>query len=221
MERIIQQTLDGSNTVGIPSMGVTYHSKFGALAESKHIYVEAGLHFFLAQQNLSELSLLEMGFGTGLNALLTLLEAVRLKQKIYYQTIEIVPLALQEVEALGYDALLETDSICRSLHQARWNVPVRINEFFTLHKWQVDLLDFSPQIPIHLIYFDAFDAVAQPALWETPVFEKLFCAMQTGGVLTTYASKGNVRRAMKAAGFTVNKIPGPMGKWEMVRAIKP
>ncbi len=220
MERIIQQTLDGSNTIGIPSLGVTYHSKFGALAESKHIYLEAGLDFFLSQQNVSELSLLEMGFGTGLNALLTLLEAVRRKQKIYYQAIEIAPLTQPEVEALAYDALLETDGICRSLHQAPWNVPVRINEFFTLHKWQVDLLDFTSQLPLHLIYFDAFDAKAQPTLWETPVFGKLYHSLLIGGVLTTYASKGSVRRAMKAAGFTVNKIPGPLGKWEMVRAIK-
>jgi len=215
MERKIMLTGDGSPTVAIPEMGVTYHSRHGALQESRHVFIEAGLHFML-QQVEGSLSILEMGFGTGLNALLTAAEAAAHGRSIHYTALEALPLSREEYSGLEFP---DRETLA-TLHDAAWDAAVLINPHFTLYKLQTRLEDFRPSAFYDLVYFDAFAPSAQPQLWTTEIFEKLFACMQKGGVLVTYCSKGDVRRSMASAGFTVTKLTGPPGKREMVRALK-
>ena len=220
MKKEILRTQDGSYTVAIPEMNVTYHSTRGALQESIHIYVQSGLQYALPNIATDTISVFEMGFGTGLNALLTLQEAVMLKRKINYYAVELFPLTIEEAKALQQDEQLGTGNAAMQLHQAPWEQPVSINEFFTLHKTKQSLLDLSLNTSFDVIYFDAFAPNDQPELWTEALFTNLFNHLNPNGVLVTYSSKGTVRRAMQAAGFTVSKIPGPIGKAEIVRATK-
>ena len=220
MTKQILLTQDGSYTVAIPELKVTYHSTRGALQESIHIYIVSGLHFALPNITSETISIFEMGFGTGLNALLTLQEAIRLKRKVYYHTVELFPLTVEEAEALQQDTLLGTGSLGIQLHQAEWEEAVVINEYFTLYKTKQSLLDLSLNTQFDVVYFDAFAPNDQPELWTEAVFGNLYNHLNTKGILVTYSSNGAVRRAMQAAGFTVQKIPGPIGKAEIVRAVK-
>lgn len=224
MERHLQITADGSHTIAIPGLQLTYHSMHGAIQESMHVFIRSGLHALPGTHPL--LRIFEMGFGTGLNALLTLQQAVMQRQQIYYETVELYPLSTAEAQPLNYNILLNTSpgaNLLADLHSAPWERDVPIDPFFTLHKKQLALFQYleNPlQEPFHLIYFDAFDPAAQPELWTKPVFEQLFARLHIGGLLLTYCSKGIVRRAMQAAGFIVEKLPGPPGKREIVRARK-
>lgn len=221
MERHIQITADGSHTVAIPGLQLTYHSMHGAIQESMHVYIRSGLQPLLGTYPV--LRIFEMGLGTGLNALLTQQEAAMQRQQVYYETIELYPLSTAEVQLLNYNILLNSrprPCLLEDLHTAPWDDDVQISPLFTLHKKQQSLLQYleSPlQEPFHLIYFDAFDLAAQPELWTQRVFEQLFARMYEGGILLTYCSKSAVRRAMQAAGFMVEKLPGPAGKREIVR----
>ena len=220
MHRKILLTDDGSYTVSIPEMNVTYHSMHGALQESVHIYIVSGLQYALPNIDTETISVFEMGFGTGLNALLTLQEAIRLKRKIHYYTVELFPLTIEEAQALQQDALLNIGNVAMQLHEAKWEEDVVINEYFTLHKTKQSLLTLILPTQFDVIYFDAFAPTDQPDLWTEQVFTNLHQHLNTNGVLVTYSSKGTVRRAMQAVGFTVEKIPGPIGKAEIVRAVK-
>ena len=221
MTKQILLTEDGSYTVAIPEMNVTYHSVRGALQESVHIYIVSGFQYALPNITNDPISVFEMGFGTGLNALLTLQEAIKLKRKVYYHAVELYPLTMEEATALHQDEQLGTDNLSIQLHEAAWEEDVAINEYFTLRKTKTSLLDLSLNNQFDVIYFDAFAPTDQPELWTEAVFANLYNHLNTHGVLVTYSSKGSVRRAMKAAGFTVEKIPGPIGKAEIVRATKP
>ncbi len=220
MKREIVITKDGSHTVEIPEMNVTYHSHHGAIQESMHVFIKAGLLYQLNRLELQSLPLrvFEMGFGTGLNAFLTAIEAEKRKINIQYTAVEKYPLSFGEAYALNYSQLLQKPEVFEQLHQCKWGTEIPISEYFTLHKEQTDLHNFTSQEPFQLIYFDAFAPSAQPELWTEAVFKKLFEMMAEKGVLVTYCSKGSVRRAMQAAGFNVSKLPGPPGKREMVRA---
>jgi tRNA U34 5-methylaminomethyl-2-thiouridine-forming methyltransferase MnmC len=223
MERLLQITQDGSHTIAVPGLRLTYHSMRGAVQESMHIFIRAGLQPLLGQ--FPQLRIFEMGMGTGLNAWLTLQQAVTQQQPVYYETVEPYPLSAAEIHGLNYGALLNNQSSCSfaSLHEAPWEQDTAIHPLFTLHKMQRPLatyLGYPLRVPFHLVYFDAFDPVVQPELWAQPVFEQLYARMYTGAALLTYCSKGIVRRAMKAAGFAVEKLPGPPGKREIVRAVK-
>ena len=220
MERNIQLTEDGSYTVAIPEMRVTYHSNRGALQESNHIYINTGFLYALPNITDKTIAVFEMGFGTGLNALLTLQEAMRLRRKIYYFTAELYPLSIQEAKALQQDELLNTAGLSLALHQAPWEQDVTINDYFILHKTKQSLLDLTLPQQFHVAYFDAFAPTVQPELWTESVFAKQYLQLKEGGVLVTYSSNGAVRRAMKAAGFSVEKLQGPIGKAEIVRATK-
>lgn len=204
MKRELQLTADGSHTIAIPDLNVTYHSTHGAIQESMHVFIQAGLQ--AVQQPL--VRIFEMGFGTGLNALLTMQYATT---PVYYYAVEQFPLTAAEVEGLSYGD---------TLHQYPWNEDVEISDQFTLHKAHGSLLEITPGQTFHLIYYDAFAPKAQPELWTREVFEKLYSFLVPGGMLVTYCSKGDVRRAMLAAGFTVEKLVGPPGKREMLRARK-
>lgn len=215
-------TSDGSVTVAIPELKVTYHSRHGAIQESMHVFIEAGLKPLLHRQE--TLYIFEMGLGTGLNALLTLIEAEAHQQKIHYQSIEAFPLEASMVAQLNYCGQLhkpELNSIFEQLHAAPWDQPVVLTPWFTFQKSNTPLLNFSISQPAHLLYYDAFAPSAQPELWTVEAFSHLFSMLTAGAVLVTYCSKSVVRRAMMAAGFNVEKIPGPHGKREMVRARRP
>ena len=220
MYREIQTTLDGSCTVVIPDLHVTYHSTNGALQESLHIYIESGLNCALSAIDNETIYVFEMGFGTGLNALLTLLKANHIRRKIYYYTVERYPLTMEEANNLYFDSLLNTDNLTLQLHQAEWEKEVQINEYFTLYKTCQSLLTLQLPIKFDVIYFDAFAPTVQPDLWSEAVFAQMYAHLNNKGVLVTYSSKGDVRRAMKAAGFIVEKLAGPKGKAEIVRARK-
>lgn len=218
MERRVQITADGSHTIAIPGMQVTYHSKHGAIEESKHVFIEAGLYY--PDKHRKKLSVLEMGFGTGLNALLTAIEAQQNNIDIQYHAIEAYPLSSEEKSALNHGALLNQETIFQQLHDAPWNQPVLVHPYFSLHKHYSTLQSFQHIQAFDVIYYDAFAPSAQPELWTVTVFQQLLNLLTPGGLLVTYCSKGDVRRAMTVAGFHVTKIPGPPGKREMVRAFR-
>ena len=217
-------TGDGSPTIAIPELNVTYHSIHGAIQESRHVFIDAGLKYVRPRVVANCLSVFEMGFGTGLNTLLTLIESEEPKQKISYETIELFPLTKDQIAGLNYCQQLERNDLQETferLHNCEWEKEVTITPNFTIKKSKTNLLNLETPGTFELIYFDAFDANAQPELWKAEIFQKMFSILKPGGILVTYSSKGDVRRAMKAAGFTIEKIPGPRGKREMVRAAHP
>lgn len=220
MQRELILTKDGSHTVSIPEMHVTYHSVHGAIQESLHVFIHAGLYPAIEIFPSAVISIFEMGFGTGLNALLTLSEAEKLKQHIDYYALELFPLEQSQVQQLNYCQQLNTaelEPLFKMMHDANWEQEVSVSPHFKLQKSRSDLLHLHTGKRFHLVYFDAFAPSAQPELWSKEIFEKLYAILVPGGVLVTYCSKGDVRRAMQAAGFIVEKIPGPPGKREMVR----
>jgi tRNA U34 5-methylaminomethyl-2-thiouridine-forming methyltransferase MnmC len=221
MERILQLTSDGSHTIAVPSMHVTYHSIHGAIQESMHVFINAGLQPLLHQ--CETLHIFEMGFGTGLNALLSLQQAIQHDQEIFYYAVELFPLKQDEYSPLNYPLQLHDDSLqdyFKQMHESEWEKDVAIHPLFTLHKTNQSLLNLTTHHPFNLIFFDAFAPSAQPELWTKEIFEKLFQLLANKGMLVTYCSKGDVRRAMQAAGFKVEKLQGPPRKREMLRAIK-
>jgi tRNA U34 5-methylaminomethyl-2-thiouridine-forming methyltransferase MnmC len=223
--RNIQLTEDGSHTISIPALNVTYHSKYGAIQESNHVFIKEGLQYFLNMNMLSKdepVKIFEAGFGTGLNALLSLNEAIHLDKKINYCTVEPFPLSAEEVNKLNYTSLIDKDLqeyFLRS-HACEWGKEVCIQPLFVFEKLKVQLQDFCTGKKFHLIYFDAFDPNAQPEMWTAAIFKKMFDMLYANGILVTYCSKGIVRRTMQAAGFSVEKLKGPPHKREMVRAVK-
>lgn len=223
MQRELILTKDGSHTIAIPSIDVTYHSLHGAIQESLHVFIEAGLKNCPSAEA-NSLRIFEMGFGTGLNALLTLIEAEKTQQHIHYTAIELFPLENELVQSLNYcEQLHRADlrPVFEQLHACEWEKETIILPYFTLLKSGSNLLNVKPLNPFNLLYFDAFAPAAQPELWTKEAFERLYAMLAPGGLLVTYCSKGDVRRAMQAAGFHIEKIPGPPGKREMVRATRP
>ena len=220
MERKVIITKDGSHSISIPEMNVTYHSIHGAIQESKHVFIEAGLRYASELFNrLGPLHILEVGFGTGLNALLTLIEADKIKMDVYYSALEIYPLTQQEYNLLNYCEALNVSlqNVFEQLHECVWEKEAHILPNFSLFKTNQSLLNFTTDQFYDLVYFDAFAPSSQPELWTKQVFEKLYAMMSSNGILVTYCSKGDVRRAMQSAGFAVEKIRGPVGKREMIR----
>lgn len=224
MQRNVIVTKDGSHSVEIPEMQVSYHSVHGAIQESLHVYISAGLQYWLTQHTGSSgCSIFEMGFGTGLNALLTLMATENLPHKILYESVEAWPLEPAITGQLNYcNSLQRPDlkSLFKLLHQCEWNKAISITNNFTIEKANTSLINFSTHQLFDIIYYDAFAPRAQPELWTESIFQQLFNLLTPGGILVTYCSKGSVRRAMQAAGFTVEKLPGPLGKREMLRAVR-
>lgn len=221
MTRKIVRTSDGSRTIQLTEWNEQYHSLHGAVQEALHVFIQAGLRQFSDGQ----LSLLEVGFGTGLNALITLLHAPSLHLDIQYTSLETAPVSEAEWRELSYGSDFddpEAPFFYERLHQVPWGVPTQIRPGFTLNKQKADVRGFDPAPPLFdLVYFDAFGARVQPELWTEDVFGRMLAALRPGGVLVTYAAKGSVRRAMQAVGFQTERLPGPPGKREMLRASKP
>ncbi len=212
----IIHTKDGSKSLFLPELNETYHSKFGAKTESEHVFIQAGYQYVTKQ----EIRILEIGFGTGLNVLLTYLAHLHDERKIYYESLEKYPLPADIIKEINEVDDEQMKQIFNLLHSVPWQEDVTLRERFVLYKNKVDLLDFESQKMFDLIYFDAFAPDKQPEMWTQEVFDKMYKYLSEGGVLVTYSAKGSVRRTMQAAGFTVERIPGPPGKREMLRAVK-
>lgn len=219
MQREIITTADGSKTIQIMEWDEQYHSKHGAIQEAYHVFIDSGLSLFKDQ----ELSILEVGFGTGLNAFITFLETEKRGLNINYTGVEAYPVASEELQQLNYISELKAESFSKDfhlLHSSSWEKEIAISDVFTLRKEQKDFAELEMHDMFNLIYFDAFGARVQPELWTEAIFEKMYSALKDGGVLVTYSAKGSVRRAMQTVGFTVERLPGPPGKREMLRATK-
>jgi tRNA U34 5-methylaminomethyl-2-thiouridine-forming methyltransferase MnmC len=215
-------TQDGSHSIIAPQFGVSYHSKYGAITESRHVFIQAGLHPLLANAP-KELSILEIGLGTGLNVLLTYHELVNRPIKVSYEAIEAFPIGLTTIQALNYPALIGSahlTPIFQELHTGKWDTALALSTHFNFTK-RLGKLEEQTFAPIFdLIYFDAFAPNAQPELWTEEVFQKMYAALIPGGVLVTYCAKGEFKRILKRVGFDVEGLPGPPGKREMTKAIK-
>jgi tRNA U34 5-methylaminomethyl-2-thiouridine-forming methyltransferase MnmC len=225
LERKIITTADGSKTIQLVDLDEQYHSIHGALQEANHVFIKHGLQYVLESQlnKNTSISILEIGFGTGLNALVTLLEAQKHPNTINYIGVEAYPISEKEVLELDYQNLfqdLNSDEFYKKIHSITWENVHFISPFFTLEKQQKFFHDIEDKNTFDLIYFDAFGARIQPELWTESVFKKMYEALKTGGILVTYSAKGSVRRAMQEVGFTVERLPGPPGKREMLRAKK-
>jgi tRNA U34 5-methylaminomethyl-2-thiouridine-forming methyltransferase MnmC len=219
--RIITLTEDGSNTLFIPSMDEHYHSVHGAIQESDHVYINNGFR----AHNSKKTVVFEVGFGTGLNAWLTMHSANKENREVIYCTIEKYPLDVSEYTLLNYTNGYEPSdkSLFQLLHQPVWENEIEIVPGFRLCKYKADFLSFElKNLPFFdLVYFDAFAPDKQPEMWLDEHFIKLFNHCNPGALLLTYCAKGSVRRSLTAAGYLVERLPGPPGKREMLRAKKP
>jgi len=214
----IKITEDGSHTLFHKEFNETYHSHFGAIQEAYHVFIKSGFDLLKSK---NEISILEIGFGTGLNAFITFLEAQDSGQSIKYVGLEMFPLERSIWEKLNFaDQLKVNSEAFLKLHEVPWEIENEISNNFILTKIEKDLEAFIPSNKVDLIYFDAFGPNTQPELWTTTIFKNLYQALNPNGILVTYSCKGDVKRAMKAAGYTIEKIPGPPGKREMLRAFK-
>ncbi|WMI65660.1 tRNA (5-methylaminomethyl-2-thiouridine)(34)-methyltransferase MnmD [Aestuariibaculum sp. YM273] len=237
MEREVVITGDGSSTIHLPQWNEQYHSKHGAIQEAYHVFIKYGLHHYCYSELDSEsqlkvvskgiqtarISILEIGFGTGLNAFITLLEAEKLKCSIDYYGVEGYPVEKEEVVQLNYPEKLDVaskENLFINLHDVSWEDQHSITPNFSLTKQNRFFSEIKEKEQFNIIYFDAFGARVQPELWTEDIFQKMYEALQNNGVLVTYAAKGSVRRAMQTVGFSVEKLPGPPGKREMLRATK-
>ena len=218
MERSLKITGDGSHTLFVKSLEEPYHSTHGALQESMHVFIKQGL----LTVNQSSVRILELGFGTGLNALLTMKEARLHKLDIYYHAVEKYPLQKSEYTLLNYEECIAgiPDGMLDRIHKCPWGKPMQISEYFNLYKEEADFRSMKPSGTFNLIYFDAFSPDKQPELWTNEVMGAIERVAEKGAILVTYSSKGSVRRTLVSCGFEVHKVEGPPGKREMIRAIK-
>lgn len=217
-------TADGSSSLFNVKFKETYHSRHGAIQETEHVFIRKGLHYFLSRQpDLVHLHLLEMGFGTGLNALATLLALENSPVKVSYHTLEAFPVDEKIIKQLNYAQHYENPNATdyfKKIHGLPWERIAEVCPGFEIEKRKQHFETLTDFNRYHLVYFDAFGAQVQPELWTENIFQKMHNALFTGGVLVTYASKGSVRRALTATGFLVEKLPGSPGKREMLRATK-
>ncbi len=218
MKELIIITEDGSSTLFSPDVEETYHSQKGAIQESEHIFIKTGWEECLK----NDLKVFEVGFGTGLNAFMTLLKAEEDQKKVLYTSLEYYPINSETVQHLNYTELLNNDkkNDFHKLHTTGWNNKETISCFFTLEKIKADFTCYNLKDNYDLFYFDAFSPEKQPEMWTQERFEHLFNHANPGAILVTYCSKGAVRRAMQAAGFITERLPGPPGKREILRARK-
>lgn len=214
-ERFIVTTEDGSNTIYIPELNENYNSIHGSIQESSLIYLEYGLNYC----NKEEINILEIGFGTGLNVFNTLLNT---DKKIMYHSIELYPLMHEEYSKLNIPNFFDDNksNLFIDIHECEWNKINLITDNFSLYKIHEDLLKVNLSSKYDVVYFDAFAPDIQPSLWTKEVFSKIYKSMNMGGVLTTYCVKGDVKRTLKGCGFKIEKLKGPKGKREILRAVK-
>jgi len=219
LKREIIQTRDGSTTIHIKDWDECYHSRFGAIQEAQHVFIKNGLSLF---KNKS-IAILEIGFGTGLNAFITFLESKKLNQVIDYVGVEAYPVSTDEVLSMNYVSELNAEiesAVFEKMHQCNWEEKVVFRNDFSLTKRKQFFAEIDDFEKFNLIYFDAFGYNVQPELWSTEIFKKMYEALKSEGVLVTYAARGVIKRSMNEVGFTVEKLEGAPGKREMFRARK-
>ncbi len=218
MKREIIKTKDGSTTIHLPEWNESYHSKHGAIQEAYHVFIKNGLSLIERQA----ISILEIGYGTGLNCFITFVEAKKNNQSINYVGIEAYPVALDEAMQMNYsNAIDEAEAkIFRQIHECDWEQKNAISDKFALSKRNQFFQDIKDVAAFDLIYFDAFGFRVQPELWSEAIFATMFKALKPNGVLVTYACRTSIKNAMLSAGFSVEKLPGAPGKREMLRATK-
>lgn len=211
-------TADGSNTIYNPSINDHYHSVNGAIQESVHIFIERGFSY----SSCDNVKIFEVGFGTGLNAFLTVIESNKGNRSVSYTSIEKFPLGNDVTSELNYHTFFgETEKeIWEKIHNCSWNQQVQITDKFILHKIMSDFTEFKLNDKYNLIYFDAFGPDKQPEMWSAECFGKIADATEKGGILVTYSAKGEVKRILKACGFEIELLAGPPGKRQMIRAVK-
>lgn len=220
MIRQVIPTADGSKTLFLPEMNEQYHSVNGAITESEYVFIEKGYQFHPSP----EPKIFEVGFGTGLNALLTAIQAAKSQRKTTFYSVEKYPLEDNLISELNYGRLIseEAQKLFEKIHLCAWNKKVEISSFFSLQKIQSDILT-SPLEGIEkcdIIYFDAFGPDKQPEMWTPEIFRKIFNLSSPESVFVTYSAKGEVRRQLAAVGFQMERLPGPPGKKQMLRGIK-
>lgn len=215
----IKQTADGSNTIYLPVLNENYHSFHGAIQEANHVFIKNGLEQFVSK---SEISIFELGFGTGLNALLTNLWAETNKVKIQYTSIEAFPVPIDICKKMDYPSQLDHSSseVYSKLLDAEWEQLVSLSRHFSIYKIKSSIQEWSKNQNFDLIFFDAFGPRAQPEMWELPILEKMYNSLKLNGILVTYCAQGQFRRNLKSLGFKVESLLGPPGKREMTIAIK-
>lgn len=217
------KTGDGSLTVRHEVLGELYHSDRGAMGEAEHIYIRAGFDRIVESKNSGQISVFEVGFGTGLNCWLTYCRATgaKIPIRVDYWAVELYPFGEADAGRLNYTE----DPLFSELHRSPWDGEAHaISDCFLLTKCRADLsaFDFGPLAGhFDVVYFDAFAPDAQPELWSEEVMRKMYSILKPGGILVTYSSKGSVKQALRAAGFEVTRLPGALGKRHMVRAAKP
>lgn len=214
-------TNDNSHTLYNSDLDETYHSRNGAVEEALYVYLKQG--FEVKAQSTQNISVLEIGFGTGLNTILTLQVAERLNVECDYYTLETFPLSVDVIEQLNYRQFINSNHInnFNQMHECAWNSWQHINPNFKVYKAEKSIHDFNTTERFDVIYFDAFGPDKQPDMWTEQVFKKLFELLKPSGIFVTYSAKGEVRRTLKAIGFDVELLPGPPRKRHMLRAIKP
>lgn len=212
------ETADGSHSLWIPGLDETYHSRHGAIQESEHVFIANGLARF--KENPSHVKVLEVGFGTGLNALLAFRYGRENRMKVSYTTIEKYPLSQHEWQSLNYGSMLDDSTVFNALHEAAWNKQIALSEGFSLRKIKMDLDAVKLSASFDIVFYDAFGPRVQPNMWTV---EKLSCAtrnLSPGGILATYCAQGQFRRNLTALGMRWEALPGPPGKREMTMAQK-
>ena len=221
LKKEIVKTRDGSNTIFVPEFDETYHSTHGAIQESLHVFIRSGLKF---KTELNDISVLEVGFGTGLNALLSFVDSEDTNRNIKYTSLEAYPLQWDLVSKLNYIDIIfngKYSEIYKKIHTCDWESFYELSPYFMLRKQNVKLQNILFDNEFDIIYFDAFAPRVQPELWTEQIFTSMYKALKPGGILVTYCAKGSVKRALRYVGFELQSIPGPPGKREMSRAIKP
>lgn len=211
-------TKDGSHTLYIPELDEYYHSVHGAINESVHVFLKAGFSYHPSLN----IRVLEIGFGTGLNTILTIIRSVEEKRTVTYHTVELNPLPVDIISRLNYPQLLKGTfkEIFREIHDIPWNTEQEITSSFTLKKILTDIQYYNSAGCYDVVYFDAFAPDKQPEMWKQGILVKVYNMMNKDGILTTYSSKGEIKRKFENCGFHVEKLPGPPGKREMLRCLK-
>jgi tRNA U34 5-methylaminomethyl-2-thiouridine-forming methyltransferase MnmC len=218
LKRDIIQTEDGSTSIFIPEWNESYHSKHGAIQEAYHVFIKSGFSLFEGKP----VSILEIGFGTGLNAFITSIEAEKNNQRVNYVGVEAYPISDEEIASMNFASLIDSNKmhVFNQIHSCPWEINNDIQTTFSLTKRKQLFQDIDDEDSFDLIYFDAFGFTLQPELWSVEIFNKMYKALRNDGVLVTYACRTAIKNAMKEAGFQIEKLPGAPGKREMLRAKK-
>ncbi|WP_396140218.1 tRNA (5-methylaminomethyl-2-thiouridine)(34)-methyltransferase MnmD [Flavobacterium sp.] len=216
--REIIKTNDGSTTIYLPEWNESYHSKNGAIQEAYHVFIKNGLSLF----KVKSIAILEIGFGTGLNAFITFLEAKKTNLTIDYVGVEAYPIEMEEAMKMNYPNEIDVSetTVFKKIHEFSWDLKNQLSDNFMLTKRKQFFQDIQDEASFDLIYFDAFGFRVQPDLWSDTIFVAMFKALKPNGILVTYACRTSIKNAMLSAGFSVEKLPGAPGKREMLRASK-